>query len=344
MQIRYKNPRSGKSASQSTQDQNDLTEPIWLEGGESISLSADIDKRRLLAKPFRENVVATQVMVNAFGEPTKKVVRVHQPQWSEEGELSIPISWQDTWDDPKEPNPDLIDWRFSRRPDSIWITLTPVGGSSESRANRFVFYDRSFQKGLGVPVTHLRVLDWPAESSKVKVDIQSQFTGDSNSEWIQDQVESLPAPVGVLNLGQRSKPLMKSFELLSAMQDWLVVAEGVKLKASKIKSDQVKDGDVLEIRLTTDSEAFDVTSLKTNLIGTAQDHIVAVDRRFDQQNKIAIHTFQTNRKIDDSRTNITISNLEWEIPKLQSFTCGPLEIEIPIQRNRLPAANTAIRP
>jgi|694.fasta_scaffold05755_4 hypothetical protein len=344
MQVRYKNPRSGKSASQSTQDQNDLTEPIWLEGGESISLSADIDKRRLLAKPFHENVVATQVMVDAFGEPTKKVVRVHQPQWSEEGELSIPISWQDTWDDPKEPNPDLIDWRFSRRPDSIWITLTPVGGSSELRANRFVFYDRSFQKGLGVPVTHLRVLDWPAESSTVKVDIKSQFTRDSNSERIQDQVESLPAPVGVLNLGQRSKPLMKSFELLSAMQDWLVVAEGVKLKASKIKSDQVKDGDVLEIRLTTDSEAFDVTSLKTNLIGTAQDHIVAVDRRFDQQNKIAIHTFQTNRKIDDSRTNITISNLEWEIPKLQSFTCGPLEIEIPIQRNRLPAANTAIRP
>lgn len=344
MQVRYKNPRSGKSASQSTQDQNDLAEPIWLEGGESISLSADIDKKRLLAKPYHENVVATQVMVDASGKPTKKVVRVHQPQWSEEGELSIPISWQDSWDDPNEFNLDLVDWRFSRRPDAIWITLTPVDGSSESPANRVVFYDRSFEKGLGVPVTHLRVRGWPAGSSKAKVHIQSQFSKDFKSQRIQDPFESLPAPVEILNLGQRTQPLMISLDLPTAMQDWQSVAKGVKLKARSVESNNSSDGDILEIRLTTDSKAVDVMSLKTNLLGTAQDHIVTVDRQFDQQSKIAIHTFRTNRKIDRDRTKIAVSNLEWEIPKLLSLTCEPIEIEIPIQKNRLPAANTAIRP
>lgn len=344
MQVRYKNPRSGKSASQSTQDQNDLAEPIWLEGGESISLSADIDKKRLLAKPYHENVVATQVMVDASGKPTKKVVRVHQPQWSEEGELSIPISWQDSWDDPNEFNLDLVDWRFSRRPDAIWITLTPVDGSSESPANRVVFYDRSFEKGLGVPVTHLRVRGWPAGSSNAKIHIQSQFSKDFKSQRIQDQFESLPAPVEILNLGQRTQPLMISLDLPTAMQDWQSVAKGVKLKARSVESNNSSDGDILEIRLTTDSKAVDVMSLKTNLLGTAQDHIVTVDRQFDQQSKIAIHTFRTNRKIDRDRTKIAVSNLEWEIPKLLSLTCEPIEIEIPIQKNRLPAANTAIRP
>ncbi len=344
MQVRYKNPRSGKSAGQSTQDQNDLTEPIWLEGGESISLSADIDKKRLLAKPYHENVVATQVMLDASGKPTKKVVRVHQPQWSEEGQLSIPISWQDTWDEPNATNPDLVDWRFSRRPDAIWITLTPVDGSSESPTNRVVFYDRSFEKGLGVPVTHLRVRGWPAGSSNAKVHIQSQFSKDFKSQRIQDPFESLPAPVEILNLGQRTQPLMISLDLQTAMQDWQMVAKGVKLKARSVESNNSSDGDILEIRLTTDSKAVDVMSLKTNLMGTSQDHIVTVDRQFDQQSKIAIHTFRTNRKIDRDRTKIAISNLEWEIPKLLSLTCEPIEIEIPIQKSRLPAANTAIRP
>ena len=227
---------------------------------------------------------------------------------------------------------------------AIWITLTPVDGSSESPANRVVFYDRSFEIGLGVPVTHLRVRGWPAGSSKAKVHIQSQFSKDFKSQRIQDPFESLPAPVEILNLGQRTQPLMISLDLPTAMQDWQSVAKGVKLKARSVESNNSSDGDILEIRLTTDSKAVDVMSLKTNLLGTAQDHIVTVDRQFDQQSKIAIHTFRTNRKIDRDRTKIAVSNLEWEIPKLLSLTCEPIEIEIPIQKNRLPAANTAIRP
>ena len=344
IQVSYTTPWLGKLGMQSTQEQYDLSERLWVEGGESVYLYADIIKKRLIAKPFSENVVAARTLVDAVGKPTKKVVRVHQPQWSEQGELSIPISWQDAWDEPKDTRLDLIDWRVSRRPAAIWITLTPLAGSSESPANRFVFYDRSFQKGLGVPVTHLRAVGWPEGVSKARIHIQSHFTEDSNSERIKDQVESLPAPVEVMDLVQRGQPLMKSFKLLSAMQEWLVVAEGVKLKASRIMSDQVENGDVLEIRLKTDSETVEVASLKTNIIGTAQEYVLAVDRQFDQQNKIAIHTFRTNRKIDDSRTNITVNNLDWEIPKLQSFTCEPIEIEIPSQKNRLPPANTAIRP
>jgi len=344
IQVSYTTPWLSKPSNQSTQEQYEMSERLWVEGGESVSLYADIIKKRLIAKPFSENVVAARTLLDGLGQATKKLVRVHQPQWSEQGELSIPISWQDAWDEPQDTRLDLIDWRVSRRPAAIWITLTPLGGSSKSPADRFVFYDRSFQKGLGVPVTHLRAMGWPEGVSKALVHIQSHFTEDSNSERMPDQVESLPAPVQVMDLVQRGQPRMKSFELLSAMQEWLVVAEGVKLRASRIMSDQVKDGDVLEIRLKSDSETVEVASLKTNVIGTAQDHVLAVDRQFDQQNKIAIHTFRTNRKIDDSRTKITVSNLEWEIPKLQSFTCEPIEIEIPSQKNRLPPANTATRP
>jgi Mg-chelatase subunit ChlD len=244
---------------------------VTVEGGEALELYA-APTGRIGARPYDRHLPVEDLML-LEGTTQKLTVRAHRPKTSRKTAY-FPVSLQ------------AVDAPFTRRPDEVWIEITPVGGGRPDGRPRYVFYDRQFEPGTPVPVVPCTATDWPAEAKRANLAVWCKYG--------------------------RSEPF-QSLALSDVEDDPATFAAGVPIRndASGRLRIQLPDGNrdgPAEIRVIEEhgADSRGLHLLKIMLEGIPLERVV---RRFDDKRGLASHAFLVSqgaaRRLRDARVTIT---------------------------------------
>lgn len=339
----------GKSYLDQSQPSNLLRladERIELDGGEMLQLYVNASGDQVFAFPYNQNVAGQDWLVDADGNRTSILTRVHQAQRDAAGDVVVPVSWQQA--DARQPvrqEDKRQRFRFTYRPKRVWIEVQPVDRNGQPVGQPYTYVDSAYVAQQPVPLLNLQAPDWPQDASDAQINVWSmaEQVGDVFpllAPGTVKQEDLLPPPIA-----DESAPESWSYSVAEQLTQPIDVSEGIQLWQDKTATEplETEDGKLLHrqrlVLKVTGREDIKMNELKVDVPEGEAAQPVRVDRRYDQQKGLATHTFYFDSPTGKVATTVELSNKAFQIKGTRRLSGSGIRVPVPSVGGLLPASN-----
>jgi len=228
------------------------SQALVLEGGERVDFDLSTEGQMTM-RPFNANVVTTLPLTSGA---RRLLARIHRPVSDREG-VTFRVSLQD----------ENLD--FTRRPDEVWVEITPVSERGDVARPTYVFYERNFEPQMPVPVVVCRTLGWPAGASSARVQLWCKFA----------------TSVSVL-----SRPIAQVEKQVGGDDESVPGVQGIRFRVAVVSAD-AQDG-LTELRITEQHSAASpgIDALRIQLNAPVDLLPQRIERQSDATAGVVVHS------------------------------------------------------
>lgn len=231
-----------------------LREPILLQGGEALQLFVNPLRGRVESVRYEKGSPQFLRLRDEAGE-TEYLLGVHRPVQRDEGvEFSVSVQ--------------RADRRFTSRPAEVWLEVTPVTRSEESRAPSYYFYDAPYEPDTPVPVLRRLAAGWPPGYREAEVRFWCKMERTPAAAVRLEDVADVPPTTG------QGLPVPGAPGIVFQVRTQRGVAPGAPFRVALIE------------RHGADSPG--VGALRVEMSPTPE----RVIHQFDAENRLVLHTFE----------------------------------------------------
>lgn len=294
-------------------------EELWLSGGESLQLFVSREGDSIEAYPFDENVANWGNLVTIdSGAATQHVVRLHQPQRDDGGRVSFPVSWQR-----RDPGPASFEprWRFTDRPLDVWVEVQPLVDAETAIGPAYAFFDANYEPQQPVPMINLVARDWPSQARRARVRVWCQPSSTVSAVPTLPPGNELPPTTA-----GRSSRLAVNAEAVSSIP--LGILPGVTLQTEQREASEQHSLTRLRFILNFADSAQPVDSVKVSLPPQVDAEPMRIVRRFDAEQRLAVHSFYYDPEEMDAPSEVLVSDRAFEVDGGWQLAQEYLDVEI----------------